>query len=238
MSDPDELRLGHLVPNWVPPPRPPHHNLEGRYVTLEPLALAHVPDLHAANSVDDAIWDYLPYGPFETEALYASWVEDAARSPDPRFFAIRPHATGRAQGVASFLRINPDAGSIEVGHINFAAPLQRTVAATEAMFLMMKWAYEAGYRRYEWKCNALNLGSRRAAERLGFSYEGVFRQALVVKGRNRDTAWFASIDREWPALKLAFETWLAPGNFDPGGQQIRSLSELTSPILGSRDPAL
>jgi hypothetical protein len=129
-------------------------------------------------------------------------------------------------------------GSIEVGHINYAPALQRTRAATEAMYLMMRWAFEAGYRRYEWKCNALNLGSRRAAERLGLSYEGVFRQAAVVKGRNRDTAWFAAIDSEWPALREAFEAWLAPTNFDAEGRQRERLGDLTRLVRVSSDPAL
>jgi RimJ/RimL family protein N-acetyltransferase len=157
---------------------------------------------------------------------------------DPWFVALIDRATGRAAGVASYLRIDPAAGSIEVGHINLAPAIQRTRAATEAMYLMMRWAFEAGYRRYEWKCNALNLGSRRAAERYGLSFEGVFRQATVVKGRNRDTAWFAAIDGEWPALKAAFETWLAPANFDAGGRQLTPLSTLTRPILVTSDPAL
>ncbi|MEO0693760.1 MAG: GNAT family protein, partial [Pseudomonadota bacterium] len=134
--------------------------------------------------------------------------------------------------------IAPEAGSIELGHINFSAELQRTVAATEAMTLMIRWAFEAGYRRFEWKCNALNLASRRAAERLGLSYEGVFRQAAVMKGRNRDTAWFAAIDNEWPALKAAYDAWLTPSNFDAQGQQIMSLSELTRDIRVSADPTL
>ncbi len=155
-------------------------------------------------------------GRFADEARYADWVRSFEASADPLFYAIRNLETGSWEGVASYLRIAPEAGSIEVGHINFSPALQRTRAATEAMYLMMRWAFEAGYRRYEWKCNALNLGSRRAAERLGLSYEGVFRQAAVVKGRNRDTAWFAAIDAEWPTLKSAFETWLAPENFRPG----------------------
>jgi RimJ/RimL family protein N-acetyltransferase len=134
--------------------------------------------------------------------------------------------------------VNPQAGSIEVGHINYAPALQRTRAGTEAMYLMMRWAFEAGYRRYEWKCNALNLGSRRAAQRLGFSYEGVFRQAAVIKGRNRDTAWFAAIDSEWPALREAFEAWLSPSNFDADGQQKERLGDLTRLVRVASDPAL
>jgi RimJ/RimL family protein N-acetyltransferase len=154
------------------------------------------------------------------------------------FYAIRNEETGLWEGVASYLRITPAAGTIEVGHINLSKPLQRTRAATEAMVCMMRWAFGAGYRRYEWKCDARNLPSRRAAERLGLSYEGVFRQAAVVKGRNRDTAWFAAIDGEWPALEAAFEAWLDPANFDAGGRQRRALSALTAPVLVARDPAL
>ena len=138
--------------------------------------------------------------------------------------------------MASYLRIAPEAGSIEVGNICFGPALQRTKAATEAMYLMMKWAFDAGYRRYEWKCNALNMPSRRAAQRLGFSYEGIFRQALVVKGRNRDTAWFAIIDKEWPALREAYAAWLAPANFTVAGKQRESLADLTRLVRAASDP--
>lgn len=179
----------------------------------------------------------MPVGPFESEVALAQWIDSAQHSEDPMFFTFAPTGEGPA-GFGSYLRIAPDAGSIEVGFLSFSPKLQRTVAATEAMFLMMKWAFEAGYRRYEWKCNALNLASRRAAQRLGLSYEGIFRQAAVVKGRNRDTAWFAAIDQEWPDLKRAFETWLSPANFDADGQQKTSLSDLTRSILVSVDPAL
>lgn len=201
-------------------------------------AAAHAEDLFAANSANDRIWDYMPYGPFADFNGYADWVRSFEQSADPFFYAIRNLETGRWEGVASYLRITPEAGSIEVGHINFSPALQRTRAATEAMYLMMRWAFDAGYRRYEWKCNALNLGSRRAAERLGLSYEGIFRQAAVIKGRNRDTAWFAAIDSEWPALRQAFEAWLSDDNFGPGGDQKQSLSGFTAPLLVSRDPAL
>ncbi|MEM0943959.1 MAG: GNAT family protein, partial [Pseudomonadota bacterium] len=151
---------------------------------------------------------------------------------DPLQFAIL--VGGRALGTASYLRINPEAGSIEVGYITFSPALQRTKAATEAMFLMMDWAFAAGYRRYEWKCNALNAPSRAAAQRLGLSYEGVFRQALTVKGHNRDTAWYAATDATWPRLRAAFEAWLAPENFDQNGQQRHRLSDLTAPCLTQR----
>lgn len=236
--DKDKL-LGGLVPNWTPPPRPDGRRLEGNYARLERLnAAAHAQDLFAANSASDRIWDYLPYGPFADFKGYSDWVRSFEQSADPFFYAIRNLETGRWEGVASYLRITPEAGSIEVGHINFSPALQRTRAATETMYLMMRWAFEAGYRRYEWKCNALNLGSRRAAERLGLSYEGIFRQAAVVKGRNRDTAWFAAIDSEWPALRQAFEKWLSADNFSPVGEQKQSLSGFTAPVLVSRDPAL
>jgi RimJ/RimL family protein N-acetyltransferase len=229
--------LGRIVEGWRPPPRPGPDGFLGRWAELERLDPAkHAEDLHRANGASDAIWDYLPYGPFAKGADYLAWVEEMAAKTDPLFYAIRDRETGDWGGVASFLRIAPEAGSIEVGHICLAPQLQRTRAATEAMFHLMHWVFEAGYRRYEWKCDALNRGSRRAAERLGFSYEGVFRQAAVVKGRNRDTAWFACIDREWPALRVAHETWLDPANFDAAGRQRRPLSDLTRPILAARDP--
>ncbi|PHQ97680.1 MAG: GNAT family N-acetyltransferase [Marinosulfonomonas sp.] len=236
---PDETRLGRVVKDWSVPVRPATPVLEGQYARLELLdANRHAAEIHRANSVDDAIWDYRPYGPYTSAAGYHRWVRDITAGDDPVFYAVKNLATGRFEGVASYLRINPEAGSIEVGHINFSKSLQRTRAATEAMFLMMGWAYDAGYRRYEWKCNALNKGSRCAAERLGFSYEGVFRQAAIAKGRNRDTAWYASIDSEWPALKSAFSTWLVPGNFEADGRQKESLSDLTRLVRIVDDPAL
>ena len=237
--------LGVPVPNWVPPPSPDQmqweDEMQGRYVQLEPLKAArHCDELFAAFAADakNQIWDYLPYGPFATAADLADWMHATCTKPDPYFFAIIHQATHRAVGVASYLRINPNCGSIEVGHINFAPLLQSTIGATEAMYLMMRWAFMAGYRRYEWKCNALNLKSRRAAQRLGLSYEGVFRQATLSKGRNRDTAWFAAIDAEWPPLQIAFENWLHAENFDAAGRQKRSLSEMTNPVLVMRDPML
>lgn len=154
---------------------------------------------------------------------------------DPLFFAIVSLATGKAVGVASYLRIDPANGAIEVGHLNFSPLMQRTPVATEAMHLMMKEAFALGYRRYEWKCNALNLPSRQAAQRLGFSFEGIFRQAAVSKGRNRDTAWYAAIDKEWPALNEAFRAWLSPDNFDDAGAQRVALSRLSEPILAQKN---
>jgi RimJ/RimL family protein N-acetyltransferase len=206
-------------------------------VTLEPLdAEAHGGDLFAAFAADAAgrDWAYLPYGPFADEAAFLDWLRGVAAGEDPLFFAIRRRADGRALGLASYLRIAPEAGSIEVGHIHFAPELQGAPEGVEAMFLMMQEAFRLGYRRYEWKCHALNARSRRAAQRLGFSYEGVFRQAAVVKGRNRDTAWYAVIDRDWPALRAAFSAWLAAENFAADGRQRRRLSELTAPHLAAR----
>jgi RimJ/RimL family protein N-acetyltransferase len=235
----EDRDIGASVAGWTAPPRPRGDRLEGRYARLERLSAdIHAADLFKANSASDAIWDYLPYGPFASSSAYHRWVREVEAGDDPLLYAIRNRETGHWQGVAGYLRIAPDAGSIEVGHINLSPSLQRTRAATEAMYLMMQWAFEAGYRRYEWKCNALNLASRRAAQRLGFSYEGIFRQAAVVKGRNRDTAWFAVIDAEWPGLKEAFRAWLSPTNFDAEGHQIERLGDLTRLVRVTDDPAL
>jgi RimJ/RimL family protein N-acetyltransferase len=229
--------VGFAVEGWTPPPVPPLEPMAGRTCRVEPLDVArHAADLHEANLLgeDGRNWAYLPYGPFATFDDYYAWLKGVAARSDPQFHAIVDLATGAPAGVASYLRIDPEAGSIEVGHIKYAPRLQRTIAATEAMYLMMRRAFALGYRRYEWKCNALNAPSRAAAQRLGFSYEGIFRQARVDKGRNRDTAWYAMIDREWPAIDRAFQRWLDPSNFDAAGRQRTSLSELTQPILVSR----
>lgn len=231
--------FGERVVDWEVPPPPKGGKLVGRYCHLEVLdAEVHARELFEANRQSDLIWDYLPYGPFVTVETYGDWVKSVQRLKDPFFYAVRDLASGKALGVMSYLRISPEAGSIEVGHINWSKPLQRTPAATEALYLMMEWAFEAGYRRFEWKCNALNAGSRRAAERFGFSYEGVFRQHLISKGLNRDTAWFACIDKEWDTLKGAYETWLMPSNFDLEGGQVRRLSDLTRAIRVADDPSL
>ena len=231
--------LGEPVEGFTPPPRPEGLSLDGRYARLAPLSADdHASALFRANDADQGMWAYLPYGPFGSAAQYHRWVREVEAGPDPLFYAIWSQDAQAWGGVASFLRIAPDAGSIELGHIALSPGLQRTRAATEAFYLMMEWAFEAGYRRFEWKCNALNLGSRRAAERLGLSFEGVFRQAAVIKGRNRDTAWFAAIDKEWPALREAFGQWLRPENFDKGGQQIERLGDLTGLVRAGSDPAL
>jgi RimJ/RimL family protein N-acetyltransferase len=232
-------KFGAALTGWTVPPRPSGAVLEGETVRLEPMDPdAHAADLFRAWSGHDALWDYLPYGPFSSATAYHRWVKDTATGADPLFHVIRSRETGHCGGVAAYLRITPEAGSIEVGHINLAPELHRSRATTEAMFLMMDWAFANGYRRYEWKCDALNMPSRRAAQRLGFSFEGVFRQASVVKGRNRDTAWFAIIDSEWPALREAFRAWVAPSNFDAAGRQRERLSDLTRLVRAGSDPAL
>lgn len=226
--------IGFALPDWAPPPPPPREPMIGRSCRVEPLDIErHAADLYAANREDqeDRIWTYLAYGPFDSLEAYTDWMRRTCLGDDPLFHAIVDGTSGRAVGVASYLRITPASGSIEVGHINYAPPLQQTLAATEAMFLMMRRVFELGYRRYEWKCDALNAKSRAAARRLGFSYEGIFRQATVYKNRNRDTAWFAITDREWPALQTAYEQWLDPANFDEDGRQRVRLSNLTGPLL-------
>jgi len=223
--------IGFPIPEWSPRPRPSRQGLEGRFCRLERLDPAkHTVELYEANLADDGRgWTYLGYGPFSSLDAYAEWVRGAAASQDPLFYAIIDAGLGRTVGVATLMRIDPANGVIEVGNIKYSPALQRTVAATEAMFLLMRYVFdELGYRRYEWKCDSLNVPSRAAAARLGFTYEGTFRQAVVYKGRNRDTAWFSIIDQEWPALKRAYEQWLAPANFDAEGRQRRRLSDLVA----------
>ena len=216
---------------------PPREPVMGRWCRLEPLEVGrHADALFSAFAADKdgRNWTYLAYGPFESSAGYRAWLNVHCMGDDPQFFAIYPLMKAMPAGVASYLRIAPASGSIEVGHILYSPTLQRTPAATEAMYLMMKRAFELGYRRYEWKCDALNAASRAAAQRLGLLFEGVFRQATVYKGRSRDTAWYSAIDAEWPSLQKAFETWLDPSNFDSDGRQRTRLSDLTGPILKRR----
>lgn len=211
--------------------------MSGRYCRVEPIDLdRHAAELHEANLRDPGgrAFTYLSAGPFDTFAAYRIWLESSCLGNDPLFHAIVDAGSGKAVGVASHMRIDAKNGVIEVGNLNFSPLLQRTRAATEAMYLMMQRAFELGYRRYEWKCDALNAASRAAAQRLGFSYEGIFRQAVVYKGRNRDTAWYAMIDSEWPQLEAAFTRWLAPENFDAEGRQRLRLSDLTAPVLKQR----
>jgi RimJ/RimL family protein N-acetyltransferase len=203
--------------------------LTGQYVTVEPLNLAkHGAPLWdgVGGAANNELWRYLPDGPY-VHADFMRDMEAKAASQDPLFHTIVDHVSGQAVGRASFMRIEPKHRCLEVGSILYSPALQRTRGATEAMYLMARHVFETlGYRRYEWKCNALNEASRRAALRLGFSFEGIFRQHMIVKGQNRDTAWFSLLDHEWPRRKQAFEAWLAPANFDAAGAQIRTLSEL------------
>jgi RimJ/RimL family protein N-acetyltransferase len=199
--------------------------MQGQYCDLVPLDASHSAALFAAFDADTTgtLWTYMPVGPFTTAQDYTAWVETAQHSKDPLFFTIIAKDTELPVGVASFLRIDPTNGVVEVGFITFAPALQRTPAATETMYLMMKRAFDLGYRRYEWKCDALNSPSRNAAARLGFSYDGLFRQATVYKGRNRDTAWFSVLDQDWVRVDQAFQSWLDPANFDAGGKQLTAL---------------
>lgn len=221
--------VGASLPDWTPPPWPQRQVIDGHFARLEPLnAEQHAHALYTASQEDvtGASWTYLPYGPFASDAEYRAWVEHWSQDSDTVFFAIVDKHTGKAAGVASYLRITPISGSIEVGHLYFSNALKQTPAATEAMYLMMRDAFALGYRRYEWKCHALNAASHAAALRLGFTFEGIFRQATVVKGRSRDTAWLSIIDSEWPRLKERFEQWLAADNFDGDRKQKRRLGEL------------
>jgi uncharacterized protein (DUF952 family)/RimJ/RimL family protein N-acetyltransferase len=201
----------------------------GRFCRVEPLDPdRHARDLWQANAgdPDGRMWTYLSVGPFADEAAYRTWLSAVAVVDDPVFYTIVDAQTGQAVGLASYLRIDPANGVIEVGHLQFSPRLQRTPAATEAMYLMMRRAFdELGYRRYEWKCDSLNAPSRAAAERYGFRFEGIFRQAVIYKGRNRDTAWFSVTDAEWPAVRDAFQRWLDPANFDADGRQCARLSD-------------
>ncbi|TJZ70108.1 GNAT family N-acetyltransferase [Chitiniphilus eburneus] len=223
----DPQPLGPYLPDWCPPPAPPHIPLHGHGCRLEPVdAARHADALFAAFAEDTSqrAWTYLPYGPFADATALAAWLNGKRGLRDQQLYAIVDTADGAALGLCGYLRIQPEAGSIEVGNLTYSPRLQRSRLATAAMALMMENAFALGYRRYEWKCNALNAPSRRAAERLGFTFEGIFRQALVVKGHNRDTAWYSILDREWPRLRDAYARWLSPENFDPAGRQRQPLS--------------
>ena len=224
--------IGFPVEGWAARQRPPRRAMTGRFCRVEPLdAERHAAELYAANCEDrdGRMWTYLPWGPYGGFEDYRTAIEAGLRREDFITYAVVDMTSGKAVGVASYLNINPMAGSIEVGGIAYAPALQQKPAGTEAMYLMKRRVFdELGYRRYEWKCNALNAPSRAAAARYGFRFEGIFRQADVVKGRNRDTAWFSITDREWPEIKAAFERWLDPGNFDGDGRQRASLSALTA----------
>ena len=222
--------IGPALPDWSPRPRPPRAPMEGRFCRLVPLdAAAHADALYATYSAapDTRGWTYLGDEMPESTEAYRARLATQQASEDPLFHAILDPASGDALGIASYLRIDPGNGVIEVGHLHFGPRLQRAPAATEAMALMMARAFdELGYRRYEWKCDSLNAPSRAAALRLGFTFEGIFRNAVVVKGRSRDTAWFSITDAEWPRVRAGFAAWLDPSNFDGAGRQRRGLADL------------
>ena len=208
------------------PAQPPGPvTLQGRYGTIEKLdAARHGPNLWDALRGHDAVWTYVSYGPFADRGAFAAWLPEREQLKDPYYYAI-VDKSGRAVGVFSLLEIRPAMRNVEVGHVVYSPALQRKPLATEAQYLLAKYAFETlGYRRYEWKCNVLNEASYNAALRLGFSYEGLFRQHMIVKGRSRDTAWFAMLDGKWPTRKAAFERWLAPDNFDSNGLQRTKLA--------------
>ena len=222
--------IGEPVAN-VPARRPDDRALFGRWTTIEPVSEArHGHDLwrsFADSDPDGKLWTYMGYGPFAGEAVFRQWLTEREASVDPHFYAVVPREQGKPAGMASLMRITPEHGVIEIGHIWLSPGLQRTREATDALFTLMRHALdELGYRRLEWKCDALNAASRRSALRLGFTFEGIFRQHMVIKGRNRDTAWFAILDKEWPRLRAAFQAWLSDGNFDAGGRQQKSLAAL------------
>jgi RimJ/RimL family protein N-acetyltransferase len=214
--------------DWKPARRPERAPLEGETVRLEPVDPGrHAVDLFTASEVAPALWEYLAYGPFPNQLVFTEWLKERAISDDPLFYAVVDRDSGAARGMASLMRIVPEHGVIEIGHIWFVPALQRTRQATEAIYLLARHAFdELGYRRVEWKCDSLNAPSRRAAERFGFVFEGVFRQHMVIKDRNRDTAWFSILDGEWPASRAGFEAWLSPQNFDGEGRQRRTLTDL------------
>jgi len=221
--------IGFPLPDWQACEHPRGATMQGRLCWMEPVDLdKHASDLFAAfaKDHDQRNWTYLPYGPVATEEDLRSWMLAACLGDDPSFFSVIDLVTGKAVGVASYLRIEPGVGVIEVGHIHFSPLMQGKPISTEAMYLMMRQVFDVwAYRRYEWKCDALNQPSCAAARRLGFMFEGIFRQATMYKQRNRDTAWFSILDREWPTARAVFESWLDEDNFDAGGRQKTSLSK-------------
>jgi len=232
--------IGRELSGWQSPSRLARSVLDGRFCRVEPLDVArHARQLYDANALDPEgrMWTYLFSGPFSSFEEYRAWLEPRPASDDPLFFAFVDKGRAQAVGTGAYLRIDTGNGVVEVGHLAFSPLMQRSPVATEAMYLMMKNAFELGYRRYEWKCDSLNAASRRAAERLGFTFEGIFRQAIVYKGRSRDTAWFSIVDREWPALDAMFRQWLEPANFDADGRQRRSLAACRKREPGEHEPS-
>ena len=221
--------VGNPIDGWVTAKNPIMKNIHGQYCTLEQLnILRHADELFNSLSIDNhgESWTYLPYGPFETYDSFENWLNSAILKPNTLFYVIKSNKTQKAIGLSAYLQIRPVHGVIEIGHLHFSKLLKRTPLATEVIYLMLQMAFdELNYRRCEWKCNSLNENSRQAALRFGFQFEGIFRQNFVFKNRNRDTAWFSIIDSEWPLLKIKFEKWLNPNNFDASGKQILKLSE-------------
>lgn len=221
--------VGDPLGRWSPPPFPPAEVLTGRLTRLEPLDVAHAPGLRDAFAdASPSLWTYLLTEPLCSPQEWESWIRGATANADWRPYAVV--VDGSPSGFLTYMRIDAPGGVIEIGSIGFSPVLQRTTAATEVLFLMIDRAFALGYRRCEWKCDALNEPSRRAADRLGFRYEGTFRQATHYKGRNRDTAWYSIVDHEWPALRGAFVGWLDEENFDDAGAQRRTLAEHRAPV--------
>jgi len=226
-------KIGLPMDHWQSCSAPPRTPMSGIYCELKPLQMTHCDELYAAFSSDTSHqnWTYLPIGPFTDPQPFRDWMLASCLGDDPLFHTIFSKQSGVAVGVASYMRIEPAVGFIETGHIHYSPLMQRTPIATEAMYLMMRRVFdELGYRRYEWKCDSLNAPSRSAAQRLGFTFEGIFRQATIYKHRNRDTAWFSILDSEWPRAKQAFEQWLAPDNIDSDGNQKQSLTAIREAI--------
>lgn len=226
-----ERPVGFALRDFQAPAPPGPQKMSGRYMQLERLdAQCHGPELQDALLGHDWVWDYIGVGPFADAQQLGDWISSVQSGADPYFYAIRDAATGKVAGFASYMRIEPKHGVIEIGFIVIAPCIQRTPAATEAISAMISWAFDHGYRRVEWKCDALNAPSIAAARRFGFQYEGTFRQHMIYKSRNRDTAWFAITDQDWPELRRAHAQWLDPTNFDAAGQQRTSLSSLTAAV--------
>ncbi len=225
--------IGDPVTGWQPRERPARVTIEGQFCRIEPIDLdRHAADLFEAYgaAADGRDWTYLFAEPFTDFAAFREYLAKAAASSDPFHYAVIDRASGKAVGTFALMRIEPVHGVIEVGSVTFSPRLKQTPVSTEAQYLLMRYAFDdLGYRRYEWKCDSLNAPSRKTALRLGFQFEGIFRQAIVYKGRNRDTAWFAIIDQDWPLVKAAFEKWLSKDNFDAHGKQRASLASLRDP---------
>ncbi len=232
MYDKNEFdqRVGQYIADWAARPNPNAAKMNGAFCSVEALAIdTHAPDLFKTLCGEDyeSSWTYLPRERAKTYESFTAWLNFETAQHDRRFYAIVDNKSKKAQGLCAYLRITPEHGSIEIGHIHFGRSLKQTPAATEAMYLMMRHAFDdLGYRRYEWKCNDLNEASKRAALRLGFSFEGIFRQSNVFKNRNRDTAWFSIIDGEWPMINQRFIRWLSHDNFAAQGRQIKSINEV------------